>query len=117
MTQCKCKVQFGPETRVVDETERRKPVTFRLVQLPASTRMMGGSLELANGVADRGYHPVSDTDDGIVSVPLTLSQRLLSEVESAVEAREIIIPDKKPVVDGEPKPRISVACSRSAARL
>src|SRR5450432_839862 len=91
----------------MDETERRKPVTFRLVQLPASTCMMGGSLELANGVADRGYHPMSDADDGIVPVALTVSQRLLSQVESTIEAREIIIPDEKPIVDGEPKPRIS----------
>ena len=107
MTQCQRKVQFGPEARVVDGTERREPVTFRLVQLPASPCMMDGSLELANGVADRGYHPVSDADNGIVPVALTLSQRLLSQVESAIEAREIVISDKKPVVDREPKPRIS----------
>ena len=106
MTQRKRKVQFVPETRVMDETERRKPVTFGVVQLPASARMMRGSLELANGIADRGYHPVSDADDGIVAVSFTLSQCLLSEVESAVEAREIVISDKKPVLDGEPKPRI-----------
>src|SRR5215468_11351753 len=68
--------------------------------------MMGGALELANGVADRGDHPVSDADDGIVPVALTLSQCLLSQIESAIEVREIIIPDEKPVVDGEPKPRI-----------
>ena len=107
MTQCQRKVQFGPETRVVDKTERRKPVTLRIVQLPASTRMIGGSLEFANGVADRGYHPVSDADDSIVPGAFALSQCLLSQVESAVEAREIVISDEKPVVDSEPKPRIS----------
>src|SRR5215471_7066031 len=72
--------------------------------------MMGCPLELADGVADRRHHPVSDADDGVVPVTLALSQRLSSQVESAVEAREIVIPDEKPVVDGEPKPRIS--CGR-----
>src|ERR1700686_1489054 len=50
------KMHFGAEPRIVDETQRREAVAFRLIELPTSPPVVGRSLEFAHRVADRGHH-------------------------------------------------------------
>src|SRR5215510_6765562 len=72
-------------------------------------------LELPHDVVRERYISMSDADCCIVILALTLPQRVFSESKCVVELREVSVRNKKPVMDGNPKPRI-ICCLQQFCR-